>query len=132
MIDDDAEEKMRRFVEALVDGATLMLHPDTWTDFRANLTKLPGELALAVMLKKIPVIPSEFIEPGQMIAFKSKRFEFGPTFKFAEPSPLDDQLGEQIADYQQITARFRESARWTEETLRQNWLTMWPTMKDEE
>lgn len=72
-----AEERMERFVEALADGATLVIHPDTWAEFKAALNKPGGELRPLIGLAawEIPVIPNRLMKPGDMMAFKPKWFD---------------------------------------------------------
>lgn len=87
--DDDSEERMQRFIDVLVDGGTLVLHPDTWTEFKRAMLALPSELSTAVLRKRIDVMVNEYVAPGMMIAYKPKKFEFTPTFKFTELKTSD-------------------------------------------
>lgn len=71
------EERMERFVAAIRDGATLLMHPDTWAEFKRHLEKPDDPVSVIVGLRatEIPVIPSEFMKPGDMMAVKPKAFE---------------------------------------------------------
>ena len=82
------ENDYEKFIVVLRDGGSLIVHPDTWAELKraAPMSDVVDALRLAASTR---VIPSEFLEPGQMMAFKPKRFEL-PDFTKWCSEPIGD------------------------------------------
>ena len=82
-MDETKEEKaMRLFLEAVADGASIVMHPDTLSEFVALL---PKGKPLSFLPRGNELIPSEYLPRGRMIAIpKQEAFFPEPTFTFGD------------------------------------------------
>lgn len=72
------EERLRRFVEILSKGGTLVIHPDTFNELRSTTPASMSDLWLQSYICK--VVTNRYVEKGQMFAVEKQKPYTWPDF----------------------------------------------------